>query len=273
VKDLPNRDLLRVKHQDVRWSVKDFKKHSDAFMYGLSSLGCRPGDAVGAILGNNTEHAVLLYAAARLGLTVAPFDENMVSKKDLEKAIAETECRVLLIGNAEDQLVGSDVAKTVRDILPQLNDEIDGTTPRVKDDRFPSLEHVMSTEYYKVSGSMLQFRHFLAYEVLARNPGSRAKKFVSEKTPLIQPVSALGQETAVTHGELSKRAAAAKASLGVTDGDKLLLESRDPVDLAVGLFLSCDTLCPLVLTDSKNADDVELYEVEGCTKRVTSFAV
>ena len=64
----------------------------------------------------------------------------------------------------------------------------------------------------------------------------------------------------------------AKASLGVTDGDKLLLESEDPVDLAVGLLLSCDTLCPLVLADPKS-DVEELYRVEECTKRTASFAV
>eukprot|EP00940_MAST-03C_sp_MAST-3C-sp2_P001860 g1860.t1 len=273
VRAVPNRDLLRTKDfdQDLRWSVKDFKKHSDAFMYGLTSLGCRPGDTVATCLGNTAEQAVLIYAAARLGVVVASFDPNMTAKGDLEEAIAETNCKILLLGNSEDDARAANVAETVSDILPQLNAEHSGGIDAICDDRFPSLRHVMSTSFYKVKPSVLQFRHFLAYDVMARDPGKRARKFVDESTPLIQPVSALGRETELTHGELSRRAEAAKASLKIGSDDKVYLSSQNPVDLAVGLAISCEAQCPLVLAGVDGEES--LFDIEGCTKRVESFSL
>lgn len=279
--DLPNRDLLRVKEQEIRWANKDFKKHSDAFMYGLASLGCRPGDTVATALGNDTEHAVLIYAAARLGVVVAPFDEQVLSdRSSVESALSESNARVFMFGKSAAVQGDADVASMVNEILPCRAENQTQDYPEVDDARFPHLRHVVSTDYYRVNKGIQQFRHLLAYNVYARDPAKRAKQFVHDDTPLIRPVSSIGQDNALTHGDLSRRAAAVKSSLQLTNADKLYLSSRDPVDLAIGIATACETSCPIVIPGvfdrdrgTAPTDESKIYESEGCTKKIDTFAV
>jgi len=261
--DLPNRDALRVKSQDVSFDYKDFKKHAEAFTYGLASLGCRPGDTVATMLGNDVEMSILVLAAARLGVTVAPFDASM-KRSDIESALQESDCRVLFMANSN--------ANVVNEILPNLSSVQDSTTvPEISEDRFPSLRHVVSTGYHRVNEGILQFRHLLAYNTFARDPSKRAQKLVDASTPLIRPMSAFGEGKSLTNGDISKRASEASTELKLSESDKLLLESSDPVDLAVALCVSTNSTCPLVLPGGNDVDVEELFSVEGCTKRVASF--
>ena len=258
---------MRIKSQDVSFDYKDFKKHAEALTYGLVSLGCRPGDTVATMMGNDAEMAILVLAAARLGVTVAPFDSSMSSSKsDVEKALQESECRVLLMENSKKDVVN--------EILPSLESVQDSSSvPQIKEDRFPNLRHVVSTGYHRVNQGILQFRHLLAYNTFARDPAKRAQKFVNESTPLMRPMSKFGEGKHITNGEISKRAATASTELKLSDSDKLLLESSDPVDLAVALCVSANSTCPLVLPGSGelDVDFEELMSLEGCTKRVASF--
>ena len=261
--DLPNRDALRIKSQDVSFAYKDYKKHAEALTYGLVSLGCRPGDTVATMMGNDAEMAILVLAAARLGVTVAPLDSSMSSsKQDLEKALQDSECRVLLVENSNGNLVN--------EILPSLKSVQDvASVPKIEEDRFPNLRHVVSTGYHRVNQGILQFRHLLAYNTFARDPAKRAQKLVNDSTPLMRPISKFGDGKSITNGEISKRAASLGSELKLSDSDKLLLESSDPVDLAVALCVSANSTCPLVLPGSENDIDLEeLFSLEGCTKRM-----
>jgi hypothetical protein len=88
----------------------------------------------------------------------------------------------------------------------------------------------------------------------------------------MRPMSKFGEGKHITNGEISKRAASASTELNLSDSDKLLLESSDPVDLAVALCASANSTCPLVLPGSGlDVDFEELMSLEGCTKRVASF--
>ena len=216
-------------------------------------------------MGNDAEMAILVLAAARLGVTVAPFDSSMSSKGDVEKALQESECRVLLMENSKKDVVN--------EIFPGLESVQDSSSvPQLKEDRFPNLRHVVSTGYHRVNQGILQFRHLLAYNTFARDPAKRAQKFVNESTPLMRPMSKFGEGKRITNGEISKRAASASTELKLSDSDKLLLESSDPVDLAVALCVSANSTCPLVLPGSGlDVDFEELMSLEGCTKRVASF--
>jgi hypothetical protein len=49
------KELLRVVHQDIRWSWRDLKDHSDALSRGLIRLGYQKGDCLGVWLPNSAE--------------------------------------------------------------------------------------------------------------------------------------------------------------------------------------------------------------------------
>jgi len=265
VAKLPNRDFLRVKHQEVRWSMKDFKKHSDAFMYGLASMGCRPGHVVAAWLGNEAETAVLLYAAARLGVVVAPFDESMNTASEIEAAVEATKCRVILYSDAPGR---NDI---INEMLPCLAEVDTLAVPKIRDDRFPELRSVVTTSFDKVNGGITNFKHMLAYDVYARDPSKRARPFVSEASPLVQPVSAMSGTPilapALSHGDIVQKAAEMAAAMDLTSTDKVYLASACPVDLAVGLAVAVERVCPLVLA-SPGTSEADLFAAEGCTKRM-----
>jgi len=265
VAKLPNRDFLRVKHQEVRWSLKDFKKHSDAFMYGLASMGCRPGHVVAAWLGNEAETAVLIYAAARLGVVVAPFDAGMSRTSEIEAAMEATNCRVLLYSNDPGK------NEVVNNVLPCLAQAVGLEVPQIRDDRFPELRCVVTTGYDKVNTGTMNFKHLLAYDVFGRDPSKRARPFVTETTPLIQPVTTMMGKPilspAITHGDLVQKAAEAATEMDITNNDKIYMASSSTSDLAVSLAMACERVCPIVLP-SPGTDEADLIKIEGCTKRM-----
>ena len=163
------------------------------------------------------------------------------------------------------------MSAAINEILPNLGTQHHNIGVSVRDERFPHLRHVVTTDYKRINKGILNFRHLLAYDVYARDPIKRAKPFVTAETPLLQPVSVMGIAPPLTHGDISKKATEAAAALSINNSDKLFLDSRSPLDLAVGLAVACEQICPLVLP-SPIADDAQLFTVEECTKRIETFA-
>lgn len=62
------RPALIVRHQNIRWSYKEFAEQVDGFAAGLLALGLEPGDRVGIWAPNCAEWAITQYATAKAGL-------------------------------------------------------------------------------------------------------------------------------------------------------------------------------------------------------------
>jgi fatty-acyl-CoA synthase len=66
----PDRDALIVRHQNVRLTWSELDREATRTARGLAGLGLRPGDRAGIWAGNYAEWVLLLYGAARAGVTL-----------------------------------------------------------------------------------------------------------------------------------------------------------------------------------------------------------
>src|SRR3954466_10788214 len=64
----PDAEALVSRHQDIRWTWREFARRGDAFGAGLLALGLEPGDRVGVWGPNSAEWTVAQFATARVGL-------------------------------------------------------------------------------------------------------------------------------------------------------------------------------------------------------------
>jgi len=63
----PDKLALIVRHQNIRWTYSEFKRHVDRFATGLIALGIEPGDRVGIWGPNSYEWALTQFATAKIG--------------------------------------------------------------------------------------------------------------------------------------------------------------------------------------------------------------
>ena len=66
----PDRDALIVRHQDIRFTWSQLDREATRTARGLAGLGLRPGDRIGIWAANYAEWVLLLYGAARAGVTL-----------------------------------------------------------------------------------------------------------------------------------------------------------------------------------------------------------
>lgn len=67
VEKFPDNDALVVRHQNVRWSYKEYQTQIDKLATGLLKLGIKPGDRVGIWGPNSYEWCLTQYATAKIG--------------------------------------------------------------------------------------------------------------------------------------------------------------------------------------------------------------
>nr|WP_237158089.1 AMP-binding protein [Shewanella psychrophila] len=63
----PENLAVVVKHQNVRWTYKQYQQHIDELAIGLLELGINPGDRVGIWSPNNIEWCLTQFATAKIG--------------------------------------------------------------------------------------------------------------------------------------------------------------------------------------------------------------
>lgn len=132
----PDRPAVVVRHQQIRWSYREYLARIDRLAKGLLALGIKPGDRVGIWSPNNIEWCLVQFATARIGAIMVCINPAYRSY-ELEFAINNVGCRALICASA---FKGSDYLAMLNELAPELA----GSTPgRLAAARLPTLEMVI----------------------------------------------------------------------------------------------------------------------------------
>ncbi|MEL3929453.1 AMP-binding protein [Aeromonas enteropelogenes] len=132
----PDRPAVVVRHQQIRWSYREYLARIDRLAKGLLALGIKPGDRVGIWSPNNIEWCLVQFATARIGAIMVCINPAYRSY-ELEFAINNVGCRALICASA---FKGSDYLAMLNELAPELA----GSTPgRLAAARLPTLEIVI----------------------------------------------------------------------------------------------------------------------------------
>lgn len=143
------RDALVSRHQDIRWSYRQFKEQVDAVAAGLLALGLEPGDRVGIWSHNNAEWIVTQFATAKAGLIMVNINPAY-RRAELEYALNKVGCKALITNSA---FKSSDYLQMIRDLAPEVDTSVPG---ELDAERLPGLKWVIRLGEERSDG-MLNF--------------------------------------------------------------------------------------------------------------------
>ncbi|MBT6441458.1 MAG: AMP-binding protein [Alphaproteobacteria bacterium] len=95
----PENDALVVRHQGVRLTWSAFHDAVDTCAAGLLGLGLEPGERLGIWSPNNSEWAIIQFAAAKAGLVLVNINPAY-RLSELEYALNKVECAALVTAEA-----------------------------------------------------------------------------------------------------------------------------------------------------------------------------
>lgn len=132
----PDRPAVVVRHQQIRWSYREYLARIDRLAKGLLALGIKQGDRVGIWSPNNIEWCLVQFATARIGAIMVCINPAYRSY-ELEFAINNVGCRALICASA---FKGSDYLAMLNELAPEL---AGSTLGRLAAARLPTLEMVI----------------------------------------------------------------------------------------------------------------------------------
>jgi len=93
--DNPDNIALVVRHQDIRWSYREFQKQVDRLATGLIALGIEPGDRVGIWGPNSYEWILTQFATAKIGAIMVCINPAY-RLFELEFVLNKVECKAII---------------------------------------------------------------------------------------------------------------------------------------------------------------------------------
>jgi fatty-acyl-CoA synthase len=129
-------DALIVRHQQLRWSWRQFRAEVDAFAAGLVALGLEPGERVGIWSPNNAEWAVAQFATAKAGLILVNINPAY-RVSELDYALNKAGCAALITA---DRFKSSDYLAMLGELAPELGAAMPG---KLRAERLPNLRLVI----------------------------------------------------------------------------------------------------------------------------------
>ena len=141
----PENDALVVRHQNVRLSWAAFRDAVDTCAAGLIGLGLERGERIGIWSPNNSEWAVVQFAAAKAGLILVNINPAY-RLAELEYALNKVECRALVTAEA---FKSSRYLDMLQELAPELADCRPGALKAAK---LPHLRTVVRLGEGKTAG-------------------------------------------------------------------------------------------------------------------------
>ena len=112
----PEREALVVRHQDVRWSYREFGARVDALAANLLQLGLQPGDRIGIWSQNCSEWVLTQFATAKAGLVMVNINPAY-RRHELEYVLNKVGCTALILAPS---FKTSDYLDILRSLAPEL---------------------------------------------------------------------------------------------------------------------------------------------------------
>ena len=91
----PDQDALVVRHQNIRWTYRQYLTEIDKLAGGLLAIGIRPGDRVGIWAPNCYEWCLTQFATARIGAIMVCINPAY-RVFELEYALNKSGCRAIV---------------------------------------------------------------------------------------------------------------------------------------------------------------------------------
>jgi len=110
-------DALVVRHQNIRWTYKEFDARVTRLAAGLLKLGLRPGDRIGIWSQNCAEWVLTQFATARAGLIMVNINPAY-RRAELEYVLDKVECSALILAPS---FKSSNYIEMVQEVAPKLS--------------------------------------------------------------------------------------------------------------------------------------------------------
>jgi fatty-acyl-CoA synthase len=112
----PDNEALVVRHQNVRWTYRQFREEVDRLATGLLALGIEPGDRVGIWGPNSYEWAMVQFATARIGAIMVCINPAY-RLHELDYALNKVECKAIVTA---ERFKTSEYLKMLVKLAPEL---------------------------------------------------------------------------------------------------------------------------------------------------------
>ena len=145
----PDKIALVSRHQNIRWSYREYQEKVNALAAGLIELGLKPGERIGIWSQNNAEWALVQFATAKAGLILVNINPAYRSS-ELEYALSKSGCSALI---TSPEFKSSNYLDILAKLAPELADCAPG---QLNAKRLPELKTIIRLGDEKTNG-MLNF--------------------------------------------------------------------------------------------------------------------
>jgi len=108
---------LVVRHQDIRWTYREFRKQVDRLATGLIALGIEPGDRVGIWGPNSYEWVLTQFATAKIGAIMVCINPAY-RLYELEYVLNKVECKAII---AAEKFKSSEYLNMLNALAPEIS--------------------------------------------------------------------------------------------------------------------------------------------------------
>ncbi|GAA6150655.1 AMP-binding protein [Pseudoteredinibacter isoporae] len=114
----PDSLALVVRHQNIRWTYREYQQQVERLAAGLLALGIQPGDRVGIWSPNRVEWCLTQFATAKIGAIMVCINPAY-RLFELEYALNKVACKVII---SAESFKTSHYLDMLNELMPELKD-------------------------------------------------------------------------------------------------------------------------------------------------------
>lgn len=161
VEVLPMMESVQFDKQNLKWTLADVKRYSDAFSCGLVDNGWKAGDSLAVWLPADTAEALVAkFAAARIGLLLVEIDMALSNVEDLRSILKENNCKGLIYDLEAGDRHNTDILK---EVMPELVHFDDTYGAQFRSRVVPSMKYLMHVNMDLIPG-IGNFKYQMVYD-------------------------------------------------------------------------------------------------------------
>tara|TARA_R110002096_G_scaffold395124_3_gene590449 strand:- start:1621 stop:3297 length:1677 start_codon:yes stop_codon:yes gene_type:complete len=262
----PDKVALISRHQNIRWTYREYQEKVNALAAGLVELGLKPGERIGIWSQNNAEWALVQFATAKAGLILVNINPAYRSS-ELEYALTKSGCSALI---TSPDFKSSNYLEILEKLAPELADCAPG---QLNAKRLPALKTIIRLGDEKTSG-MFNFNQVIDQGTAAAKQqlDALAGQLQFDDAINIQFTSGTTgspKGATLSHHGIVNNAYLTGHTMGITDVDVVCI----PVPMyhcfgmVIGTLLSVVRGCTAVLPGEyfEPASVLNAVQEEGCT--------